>query len=118
MVKFQDTTYELLPVSTPNSWHRPLNLISVKPQIPPPPPPSSLYCIPVFPHPPPPSVITPKVKRRSCQSNTQLSLSLFCLSHLCLSVSVRAVQACSACIQQGFVFERVCSLASLAFTSW
>lgn len=71
----------------------------------------------VFPHsltPNPPLVITTKVKRRCCQSNTQLSLSLLCLSHLCLSPSllmsgraVRTPPRCSAFIPLGFVFERL-----------
>lgn len=67
----------------------------------------------------PPSVITTKVKRRCCQSNPQLSLSLLCLAHLCLSPSllisdraVRTVPGCSAFIQLCFVFEclRLCVL--------
>lgn len=80
--------------------------------------------------PSPPSVITTEVKRRSCQSNTQLSLSLLCLSHLCLSPSllisgraVRMVQGCFPFIQLCFVFEclhlcvlLVISLVSLAYS--
>lgn len=31
MLKFQNIKYGRSPVSTPNSWHRPLNLVSVKP---------------------------------------------------------------------------------------
>lgn len=91
------------PVSPPNIGCRPLNLASVKPHMPPPPL-SSLHCIPSS-HLPHSSVITTTVKRWGCQSNSQLSLSLLCLSRLCLSLSlwisgwpVRTVLGSSACI--------------------
>lgn len=87
-VKFQDSKYGLLPVSTPNSWHRPLNLISLKPLIPPPPP-SSLYCIPVFPHPPPPSFSNYTQSQKTVLSIKHSTVTFSALSLTSLSVCLR-----------------------------